>query len=557
MTALRGLLRDGVLSAEPDPVSADGCRVVHTGYVGSPGGDAAAADCERAYLVAAYRRWGPRMVENLAGQFAVAIHDERTNTFLLSHDRLGIRPVFYAHSGGAVHFSTHLTDLTSVLPALRLDEEYIADYLALGHPANELTPYTVVKRLLPGQALVVSAGRAELESFAFMPPAEQRGSDDEFVARFRDLLRAAVVRATGAATGGIAAELSGGLDSSSVVGVAASQGIPIETMSIVYPGSPHADEQRWMREVVRHWGVPWHRFDGDRYPPYAAPPNQDLGEPTPFSTWAAGQLAQQDLYRELGLDIVLTGFGGDTVFWGDAPLPYHIANRLCGLQPRGLIADLRTWHGRDPGRRSALHWLVTGGFKPAARFLRGHRIGSYPGLPDWISPSYSGRMDLHGRADVRRAPRCGSPADQALIENLWDLSILISRSREQYLRHVEFRHPLLDLPLVAFMSAIPSRLRFTPGRDRVLQRTALHDVLPAAVITRTSKSGPQQVWERGLKQAFAASPLLDAPQLIERGYVDADAWRGAVRRAQFGLTGSQRRFEAALDLEMWLQSTDV
>jgi hypothetical protein len=86
---------------------------------------------------------------------------------------------------------------------------------------------------------------------------------------------------------------------------------------------------------------------------------------------------------------------------------------------------------------------------------------------------------------------------------------------------------------------------------------ASHDILPAVVRTRTSKSGPQQVWERGLRRNFGGSPLLDVPQLVERGYVDADAWRQAVRRAQFGLTGSQGRFEAALDLEMWLQSTDL
>lgn len=554
---MRGRLRDGVLSAEPEPLRADGCRIVYTGYVGSPGGDATPADCGSSRLVAAYRRWGPRMIENLAGQFAVAIHDERTKTLVLSHDRLGIRPVFYAYSGGTVHFSTHLADLKSTLPSLHLDEEYIADYLAMGHPANERTPYTVIRRLLPGQTLVVSGGRAKLESFPFIPPIEQEASDDELVARFRDLLHAAVVRASGEVTGRLGAELSGGLDSSSVVGAAASQGVPIETMSIVYPRSPHADEQPFMREVVQRWGVPWHRFDGDRYPPYATPPQEAIGEPTPFSTWAAGQLAQQDRYRELGIDVVLTGFGGDTVLWGDSPAPYHIANRVCGLQPRGLIADLRTWHGSEPGRRSALHWLVTCGLKPAARFARGRRIVFYPVLPEWISPSYARRMDLPSRSSLRRAPRCETPADQALTENLWDLSILISRSREQYLRDVEFRHPLLDLPLVTFMSAIPPRLRFTPGHDRVLQRMALHDTLPAAVRTRTSKSGPQQVWERGLKRNLGGWPLLDAPQLVGRGYVDADAWRLAVRRAQFGLTGSQRRFEAALDLEMWLQSTDL
>jgi asparagine synthase (glutamine-hydrolysing) len=497
------------------------------------------------------------MIENLAGQFAVAIHDERTKTLVLTHDRLGVRPLFYAYSVGAVHFSTHLADLKSVLPGLSLDEEYIADYLALGHPANERTPYTGVRRLLPGQALVVGGGWADLDSFPFIPPIEQEGSDDELVAQFRDLLRTAVVRAGSAVTGGLGAELSGGLDSSSVVGAAASQGMPIETVSIVYPRSPHADEQPWMREVVQRWGVPWHGVDGDRHPPYATPPQETLGEPTPFSTWAAGQLAQQDLYRELGIHVVLTGFGGDTVLWGDSPVPYHIANRVCGLQPRGLIADLCTWHGSEPERRSALHWLVTYGLKPAARFARGHRIASYPVLPEWISSSYARRMDLPGRSEIRRAPRCRTPADQALVDNLWDLSILLSSCREQYLRDVEFRHPLLDLPLVTFMSAIPPRLRFTPGHDRVLQRMASHDILPAVVRTRTSKSGPQQVWERGLRRNFGGSPLLDVPQLVERGYVDADAWRQAVRRAQFGLTGSQGRFEAALDLEMWLQSTDL
>ena len=105
-----------------------------------------------AQLVArAYRRWGEGLQAHLLGEYAFALFDAERGTLLLGHDALGLVPLFVTERGGALTFATDLAELVGATGVGELDEEYLADCLALVRGRDERTPYRHIRRLLPGR----------------------------------------------------------------------------------------------------------------------------------------------------------------------------------------------------------------------------------------------------------------------------------------------------------------------------------------------------------------------------------------------------------------------
>ncbi len=118
----------------------------------------------------------------------------------------------------------------------------------------------------------------------------------------------------------------------------------------------------------------------------------------------------------------------------------------------------------------------------------------------------------------------------------------------------QFRHPLLDRDLIAFMFSVPSPEKTHPTCDRLLQRRALESALPRKVLLRKNKNSPDEALYAGLAEGRDwLDWLADRPRIVERGYVDAAAWRSALAQARLANTAGVRYFQAAAALEAWLR----
>jgi asparagine synthase (glutamine-hydrolysing) len=568
MSRFTGVIHDDAAYFGPDVDVFEGCRVLWRGYIANREEITAEAerrgmhvggDPEGHLFASAYRCWGKDLSSHVLGQYCVAIFDDETSTALLTHDALGLVPLFWRRTPGNLLFATHIEDLLAVTGTHNLDEEFIADHIANASFSSRRTPYRGIERLEPNTSVLCTPrGLKEVRGRGFGPAKDVRDEGcvhrEELLALLEEGVRTAI-----RATGPVWCELSGGLDSSTVLSMATRDGTAdLGAFSIVYKQYADADEAEWIRLVLERFPVPWHVLDGDCALPYSEVPDRFCPEPGLHLVDWAGRRVYEEMAAAHGVAAVLTGQGGDLVFLGIGAEPYHLADLARTLRFRGLFAEMERWRSRDRTQRSRLYWLVNYVMRPLVSRVRGR-----PVLPPWhrepspwIHPEYARKMGLRDRGSGRAAARGGTVERAFLIERLSALCAQIAYLN-QIPRSFEFRHPLLYQPLVEFMLSLPSEEKYDPSGDRPLQRAALAGVLPDAVRLRGTKTIYDQPCYEGLRQGRSFVRLLtEDPLVVKRGIVDRNLWIEAVAQARMGLAHSLPQFEAVASLEIWLRQLE-
>lgn len=507
-------------------------------------------------LGAAYLRWGGALARHVLGQFAAAIIDHDDRSVTLVQDSIGIRQLFYAMHGGGFQFASRLTDLVAMLRPGELDAEYFADTLARAMPCTARTPWRGVRRLRYGATVTWRGDRCTTAmpwdpTHAATPPAL---ADHEYEEALRERLTAAVAPMVRARET-VWCHLSGGLDSTTVLVTALALGQRVEPITFVDPARTDFGDTEIARGVAAALDVPWHTIDVRRTRPFSDVPCDFRGEPG-AETHGARQAAFHAMLRAHRVDAVLTGMGGDVTFGSlDCP-PHHLADALRRFEPVRLWRLLGEHRRADPQRRSLLHWLVNAAVRPAVRHALRRRIGKAGAaqpLPSWLNVEFVRAHDLRGRARAQDTPRHPEAGRHALWEEVYlqaaDLTPAAGAGSP-----ADARHPLLERRLLEFMFSIPFEQRQRPDADRWLQRRALRDVLPRAVVERRGKGSGQRPFDEGLRAGLEWLELLrDRPRLVAAGFVDARRWRAEIDRASFGLYESLPHFAMAACIECWLR----
>ena len=222
---------------------------------------------------------------------------------------------YHEHSRGIV-FASHIDGIVSRGSGFQLDEEYIADYLCYGNHHGERTPYAEIRRLTPGTSISYSdQGLARNECWTICDSERIEYSDTR---DYEDHLRTLITTAVDASIptqGKTWCELSGGLDSSTVVCTAAQvrDAQDLRAVSFVYPESHTADESGWIGAVIEKCGVPWLALDRDAARPFTELPIDFCGQPYHAMINVASNRLFGKVIAENNVDVVLTGSGGDAV----------------------------------------------------------------------------------------------------------------------------------------------------------------------------------------------------------------------------------------------------
>jgi asparagine synthase (glutamine-hydrolysing) len=540
------------------PVMADGYQIWFRGFLAGVSDTPGHAE---AAIARARRHNGVGFQSDLLGEYSYALHEPDSGAWVMGHDALGLRQLFFALNSDGIAFASRLELLLDLTGAGPIDEDYIADMFAIGAHHGGRTPFTNIQRLVPGEALIVAPDRRLRRIITHCPSNTlvDHASHPERVAKLRDLLSSSV-RDAMPASGTILSELSGGLDSSTVACLLADMApARCEFLSTVFSESPKADETAWINVVRSRHALPWHGIDADRHQPFSSLPTVFQAEPSRALLLQGYYDAIDTTVRETRAASVLTGHGGDSVLFGDTPEPFFMADQLLD-RPLELLASIKAWQRGTKIHRPFLYWLSRYGLTPKWRHQLGRRILASTrngALPSWIGRDYAREAGLQDRLTRRFLPSSLNVGRAYYWERVRTSAFWLTTDIYHRAGAADYRSPLLSLPLVEFMASLPWREQLGPGVDRLLQREAMAGVLPEQTRSRRGKRGSDAAFYLGLRRSGAWHTLLtERPRIVERGYVERTRWSDAVEKARFGFVEDIGAFLWCCALECWLRSLE-
>ena len=523
------------------------------------GESAAEALSDGALVVAAYQRWGDAGFGRVVGDWSAVVSDSRRRAIVLATDFSGVRPLYYHHRGQEVLWSRSLEGLLGHVDANALDEQYVAGYLTIGgYPGR--TPYADVHAVVPGYAVRVTADGAALSAFWRPPTSEgircrdEREYDEQFRALFRDAVASRLQTSAP-----VAAELSGGLDSSSVVCLAADlirrgevAASGLTAISYVHRGSRDVP---FIGKVEEHCDVRSVRLSVDDIPLFA---ESDILGALPHGRSRLQQSAAV-VARRAGATVFLTGQAGDQIMgnWLDDSL--QVVRPLRRGRLLEASRDAVAW-SRGAGVPAV--WILARACRAALPYVgRATSLYQIEGM--------TGGGDTSLRASFLQ--RTGFSGLDAVASNEWMAARpwrrphvrALTMMRElrlletpETMAGLDYGHPFMHRPLVEFMLGVPAEVVCRPGEPRRLMRRALAAMWPAALRGRRSKG----LFSSPYLKAFRplAAKLLQARRwrVVERGWIERASLTSRLDRLTRGLECHQHQLRQILLLEYWLRNRE-
>jgi asparagine synthase (glutamine-hydrolysing) len=484
--------------------------------------------CDTEALVEAYKIWGTDCFQKFNGFWALALYDFKTRKLILSRDRLGKKPLFWTRAGKSVCFASEIKALLEVEAVSReraVNEEAL--FIWLAHSQKNTNNQTFFKNIfaLPAGSFAVVDERFPEGGVRFWSVPDKRVSEgdisvEEASATLRELLQDAV-RIRLRADVPVCVELSGGMDSSTLVALAAAAtDKKVTTFTVRYP-EKQWDEEPFARSIGQRFNTDyrvlesptdrfWHHitaFSKLQEEPYHSPNLQTTQE-----IWAQ--------MRDQGVKVSLNGAAGDELFAG---YPYYYAPAQAELLATGKLSRFVA---------NLLHHTESKSKFEAAISPARHVVQR---LAHHVGPIARWRM-RKGTRHVRTSrtyPRQGntallSPLLRSAITNTRMPYWLASGDRSFMGVPLEVRAPFLDYRVVEFAYRLPITYLVRDGWHKWILRKAMTGILPDDVLWRRNKMGFPFPYERFFVEsknlissiiAGARNPYID---LSHRGRIESD-----------------------------------
>ena len=510
-----------------------------------------ATRCDTEVLVHGYEEWGDGMLQRLAGMFAFALWDENRRRLLIARDRFGKKPVYYARRGREVVFGSEIKALLAAGISADLDERSLEDYLALRYVPSPRTLFRSVRQLPAGHKMVISDDQCEIERWwrlGYEPKHEPRlvqAADD-----IEMLMRGAVERRL-VSDVPLGCFLSGGLDSSLVLSFMSELSAgPVRTFSIGFDEGWAGDELAAARSTARAFGTQHHdiRIGPDEFlrlmPTAVWHRDEPLAEPSEIPLLALSLMAREHV------TVVLSGEGGDELFGG---YPKYRADALlarAGRVGRAVVGQrtirrLAGWH-RLP-RRARLAVATLAMATPNERWPAWFGADPQAGLTtDTLRSLDAILAEIDVGAD---------PLDRMLALDVGSYladNLLIRGDKMTMAASIEGRMPLLDHDLAEYAARLPTELKATPRRTKIVLREIARRRLPAALLAR-KKVGfavPVTSWFRG-SLGDALERLTLGSEARPDPLVDPERVRRALELHRAGRYDFGKELWSVLTLDVW------
>lgn len=512
-------------------------------------------------IVHAYEEWGMDFLKRLRGMFGLALWDDAERRLLLARDRLGIKPVYYAALAGELVFGSTLGAVLAAPEVPRdIDWRAIDLYLSLMYIPSPHTAYAHVRKLEPGTVLVTDRRGLRHERYWHPTAATVRVDEHEAVAEFERRLREAVALHLRSDVP-VGFFLSGGMDSSALVALAAQAGRSAPMTFSVGFGTPSHDERLYARQVAERFGCDHHELEvrpdaASTLPRIVAQCGEPFGDssivPTAAICGAAAGTAK----------VVVGGDGGDELLAG-----YEWTRRQRFVERWQRLPRMLRSPVEKAIRPLELSPSSAGKF---ARFV--HDAAQSP------LRGYCRRITCMGEADKRLlysgelAECLGADAVADVVGGFFDdgepvasmnradLGVylpdddLCKVDRATMMHSLEGRVPMVDHEVIEFALSLPMDLKLRGTTSKYILKRAMRGVLPPGIL-RQRKHGfavPVNDWLRGELRAPAERILL-SDQAAARGAVRPAGVQRMLQAHARGRADSGHQLWALLVLELWFR----
>jgi asparagine synthase (glutamine-hydrolysing) len=522
-------------------------------------------------LLEGWRRWGTDLPARLQGMFAFALWDGARGELFLARDRLGEKPLHYAWlPDGSFAFASEIGGLTALPETPRgLDAAALDDFLALGYIPDPATIHAAIRRLPAAHQMLLRRGEtARPQPLPYWaPPTHLAVAPADAPAELRRLLDAAV-RDQLMSDVPLGAFLSGGVDSASVVALAAAAraeagGPPLDAFTIGFAG---ADERPMAAEVAARVGAAHHTEEGTTdyiaaARDIAAIFGEPFGDHSAVPTLAVCRLARRHV------TVALSGDGGDEVFAGYRRYRFHslveaVRAHIPAALRRGVIGRLAAIY---PRLERAPRWLrarttlteisldsALGYYATACKMEAARRRALY-------TPAFRAGIEGHDPAArfVAAIGRC-DPDQPLLAAQYADLhtylpgDILVKTDRSAMAVSLELRAPMLDHRVVAFGLGLPAREKLRQGVGKHVLRRAMAGRLPEALLWGRKQGFADDLAAGFRARAAEITARLSGPAMLDAGLFDRAALGALVAEHAAGRANNAQILWQLLVLEGWL-----
>ncbi len=480
-------------------------------------------------IIKAYHFWGESCVTHLDGMFAFCIWNQRTNQLFVARDRMGIKPLYFSLTDQAFSFASNTQALVAVGADTGINSVALQQQLSLhGVVPAPNTILNGVNKIKPATTLMIDAKGKVVEKTYWQPRAQRSElSDDEHIERTHELLTKAVLKRMNASDVPIGVLLSGGLDSSLLVGLLHEAGHQdIRTFSIGFEDIDDevGSEFEYSDQIVKKFNTTHEKYvvSNSQVLPRLGEVVANMAEPMVGQDAVAFYLLSEQVSKQI--KVVLSGQGADEAFAGYFWYPHMQAESGTEIE------------------RFSKHYVD----RPYEEYLQtvNQKYHSGNHTEAWLNKEFAKAnadefMDKVFRTDITRLV-VDDPVKR--VDNMtmaWGL---------------EARVPFMDYQLVEHALSISPSLKMSEDGKHPLKQIS-RGLLPDSVIDRKKGYFPMPAlkYVRGEFLTFMAD-ILNSTQCINRGVYNQDFVQKVINQPEHYMTAlnGSRLWHLAL-LEYWLQ----
>lgn len=488
-------------------------------------------------IVHLYEDHKEECVNYLRGMFAFAIWDRDERKLFLARDRIGIKPLYYSFLNGRFSFASEIKSLLADNNISRkINFSALDKYLTFLYIPAPLTIFEGINKLLPGRTLTLKGGKIEIKRYWQLQFNHQIDSEEGYIEKIKENLNE-IIKLHMISDVPLGALLSGGLDSSSIVGLMSKiAGRPIETFSFGFEERFSSyDELEYSKIISELFKTRHHQFiirpDILRTLPLIV---SYLEEPFADSSAILNYFICQEARKFV--TVALSGIGGDEIFGGYPRYLGAVASRYYDFLPRSFKSVLKNTANFIPQSRDSrniggrLRRFLTSGLLPLEERYISWISYFNPEMKNSLYTNYFRGLLKDFDSTSIHTNYLSKIDSQDFLDKISYLDIgtylpddlLIMADRMSMANSLELRVPLCDHKLVELLASIPFSEKLKGFKLKSLFKKSLKDLLPAQVLNKRKQGFmvPLAEWLREDLKPYI-SDVLSEQNIKKRGFFEA------------------------------------